>query len=491
MRPLLRKSKIICTIGPKTASFEAIRRLAEGGMNVARLNMSHGSREWHREVINNIKRYNKKFAGSLAILLDTRGAEIRSGDLKQDLVLKVGDIITLTTRRQAELEPYCVEVSHDGFVAEVALDDIILVDGGMLRLKVLAVGRTDIRCQSLDDGVLGSRRHLNVRGKSAELPAITEQDWLDIEFGIEQRIDFIALSFVRGAEPIVELQHHLEARGVSVEVLAKIESAASIPELDRIIAVADGVMIARGDLGAELPYEDVPLLQDRIIVKCRRAGKPVIVATHMLESMIVSPTPTRAEVTDITHAVQQGADAIMLSGETATGRYPYKALEVMETVARRIERDLAEETIRTSICSCQSITRSSSAAEPGLDPRTARVRSKIEISRSAAILGNNLQAAGTLVITRRGLMAALLAQCRPVSPIFAFTNTTHVRRRLGIYWGVHAMVVKLSSDPEVSIQRAIAQLRSRELVVEGERIIVLSDILAGGQFVETVQVRII
>ncbi len=490
MRPQLRKSKIICTIGPRTASFEAIRRLAEGGMNVARLNMSHGSREWHREVINNIKRYNKKFAGSLAILLDTRGAEIRSGDLKQDLVLKTGDLITLTTRRQAELEPNCVEVSHDGFLAEVAPDDIILVDGGMLRFKVLAVGRSDIRCQSLDDGVLGSRRHLNVRGKSAELPAITEQDWRDIEFGIEQRIDFIALSFVRGAEPIIELQHHLEARGVAVEVLAKIESAASIPELDRIIAVADGVMIARGDLGAELPYEDVPLLQDEIVAKCRRAGKPVIVATHMLESMIVNPTPTRAEVTDITHAVQQGADAIMLSGETATGRYPDKALEVMATVARRIERDLAEEAIRTAICSCRIIARSS-PAQPGLDPRTARLRSKNEISRSAAILGNNLQAAGTLVITRRGLMAALLAQCRPVSPIFAFTNTTHVRRRLGIYWGVHAMVVKLSSDPEVSIQRAIAQLRRRELVVEGDLIIVLSDILAGGDFVETVQVRVI
>lgn len=484
----LRKTKIVCTIGPRTASFEAIKRLAEMGMNVARLNMSHGNQEWHRGVIGNIKRYNKKFAGCLAILLDTRGAEIRSGDLKQDLPLKVGDIITLTTRRQAELEPYCVEVSHDGFVAEVAPDDIILVDGGMLRLKVLEVGKTDIRCQSLDEGVLGSRRHLNVRGKSAELPAITEQDWLDIEFGIDQRIDFIALSFVRGAEPIVELQRRLEARKVAVEVLAKIESAASIPELDRIIAVADGVMIARGDLGAELPYEDVPLLQDEIVGKCRRAGKPVIVATHMLESMIVNPTPTRAEVTDITHAVQQGADAIMLSGETATGRYPFKALEVMDTVARRIESHQTEQ-VPTAVCLGQSFAL---AAEQPADPLLSdRARSKIEISRSAAILGNNLQAAGTLVVTRRGLMAALLAKCRPNAPVWAFTNTTHVRRRLGIYWGVHAFVVKLSSDPEVSIQRAIEQLRRKGVVVAGARIIVLSDILASGDFVETVQIRVV
>lgn len=483
-----RKTKIICTIGPKTASFEAIRRLAEQGMNVARLNMSHGSQEWHRGVISNIKRYNKKFAGSLAIMLDTRGAEIRSGDLKQDLFLKIGDILTLTTRRQAELEPYCVEVSHDGFVAEVALGDIILVDGGMLRLKVVEITRTDVRCESLDEGVLGSRRHLNVRGKSAALPAITEQDWLDIDFGIEQRIDFIALSFVRTAQPIIELQHHLQEQGVAVEILAKIESAASIPELDTIIAVADGIMIARGDLGAELSYEEVPLLQDEIVRKCRRAGKPVVVATHMLESMIVNPTPTRAEVTDITHAVQQGTDAIMLSGETATGRYPFKALEVMDVVARRIERH-QELNSPSETGGGEPYCAGNNESE---DPQAAaRLRSKVEISRSAAILGNNLGAAGTLVITRRGLMAALLSNCRPASPIFAFTNTTHVRRRLGIYWGVHAFVVKLSSDPEVSIQRAVEQLLRKGIVHSGERIIVLSDILAGGKFVETVQVRII
>lgn len=518
----LRKTKIVCTIGPSTASFEAIRRLAEMGMNVARLNMSHGSRAWHHEVINHIKRYNKKYAGSLAVLLDTRGAEIRSGDLKRDLPLKVGDTLTLTVRRQAELEPYCVEVSHDGFVGEVAVGDIILVDGGMLRLRVTSLTRTDVLCESLDDGVLGSRRHLNVRGKSAALPAITEQDWADIEFGIAQRIDFVALSFVRGPEPIVELRHHLETSGVAMEVLAKIESAAAIPELERIIAVADGVMIARGDLGAELPYEDVPLLQERIIEKCRRAGKPVIVATHMLESMIVNPTPTRAEVSDISQAVRLGTDAVMLSGETATGRHPFKALEVMDTVARRIERHQTAQGGRETTCPCrlggdaELLMAPAAAADPApavapalpttagrsnhggaqeagavADQRAARLRSKVEISRSAAILGNNLGAVGTLVITRRGLMAALLARCRPMAPIFAFTNTTHVRRRLGIYWGVHAFVVKLSSDPEVSIQRAIDQLRRRRLVVAGDRLIVLSDILAGGDFVETVQVRVI
>jgi pyruvate kinase len=528
-----RKTKIVCTIGPKTASFEAIRQLAEQGMNVARLNMSHGTQEWHRGVIGHIKRYNKKYAGSLAIMLDTRGAEVRSGDLKQDLFLRVGDILTLTTRRQAELAPYWVEVSHDGFVAEVALGDIILVDGGMLRLEVKEITRTDVRCQSLDEGVLSSRRHLNIRGKSADLPAITEQDWRDIDFGIEERIDFIALSFVRAAAPILDLQHYLDQQGVAVEVLAKIESAASIPELDSIIAAADGIMIARGDLGAEMPYEEVPLLQAEIVRKCRRSGKPVVVATHMLESMIVNPTPTRAEVTDITHAVQQGVDAIMLSGETATGRYPFKALEVMDVVARRIERHQqlqAFDPARDGACEpgmvgptqegeyFAAVARSphsaaifaqppgspfaaaegrgmaslaNAAIEPRALPVAARARSKVEISRSAAILGNNLAATGILVITRRGMMAALLANCRPTTPIFAFTNTTHVRRRLGIFWGVQAFVVKLSSEPEISIERSIKQLLDKGIVHSGQRIIVLSDILAGGKFVETVQVRVI
>jgi pyruvate kinase len=229
-------------------------------------------------------------------------------------------------------------------------------------------------------------------------------------------------------------------------------------------------MIARGDLGAELPYEEVPLLQEQIIKKCRIAGKPVIVATHMLESMIVNPTPTRAEVTDITYAVLQGTDAIMLSGETATGKYPLKALEVMDVVARRIERQMEQDTEVTV---------------------QASDNAKYEIARSASILNNNLKAAATLVITRRGLMAVLLSQCRPNGQIYAFTNTTHVRRRLGIHWGISTFRIKFSKDPEVSIGRAILQLQRKNLLKEGDRMIVLSDILAGGKFIETVQVRIL
>lgn len=466
----IRKTKIVCTIGPKTSPFATLKQLAENGMNVARLNMSHGTHKWHRDVIKHIKTINEKTGSSVAILLDTKGPEVRTGDVSRDIVLHKGDTLTLTIRRQAELESYCVEINYDGFVTDVALGDIVLIDGGMLTLKVINITQTDINCECLDDGVLNSRRHVNIRGKSADLPSITEKDWQDIAFGIENGVDFIALSFVKGALAIEELQQYITEKNAPIDIFAKIESAEAIPHIDEIVAVTDGIMIARGDLGAELPYEEVPLLQEQIINKCRIAGKPVIVATHMLESMIVNPTPTRAEVTDITQAVLQGTDAIMLSGETATGKHPLKALEVMDVVARRIERHMEQDTrVRGQ----------------------ASDNAKYEIARSASILNNNLKAVATLVFTRRGLMAVLLSQCRPNGPIYAFTNTTHVRRRLGIHWGVYAFRIKFSKDPETSIGRAVAQLQRKKLLKEGDRMIVLSDILAGGKFIETVQVRIV
>lgn len=249
-------------------------------MNVACLNMSHGTHQWHKGIIKHIKTINTKTGSSVAILLDTKGPKVRTGDEREILFCTRGTSLTLTIKRQAELEPYCVEINYDGFVTDVALVDIVLIDGGMLNLKVTNITETDIQCECLDDGVLQSRRHVNIRGKSAE----------------------------------------------------------AIPHLDEILAVADEIMIARENLGAELPYEEVPLLQEQIIRKCRIAGKSAIVATHMLEAMTVNPTPTRAEVTDITQAVLQGTDAIMLSGETATEKHPLKALEVMDVVTRRIER---------------------------------------------------------------------------------------------------------------------------------------------------------
>jgi pyruvate kinase len=466
----LRKTKIVCTIGPRTESYEMLKALVGHGMNIARLNMSHGDHGWHGRVIHHLRRLNRKEGMAVAILLDTKGPEIRTGDVNPDICLKTGETLTFTVRRKAILEPRCVEVSYDGFIDEVAVHDIILVDGGMLQLRVESKTAADILCRSLDDGVLSSRRHLNIRGKSADLPSITEKDWGDIDFGMEQGVDFIALSFVRSAAAIVELQEYLREKKARIGVVAKIESAEAVPHLAEIIAVADGVMIARGDLGAELPFEEVPHLQEEIVRRCRQAGKPVIVATHMLESMIIHPTPTRAEVTDITQAVLQEVDCVMLSGETATGKHPLKALEVMDQVARRTEQRLR------------------------LDPKVrveASDNAKTEIARTAAILTNNLHARAVLVFTRRGLMSVLVSGCRPNAPIYAFTNSSQVRRRLAIYWGVQAFIVKFSQEPETTISRAIQLLTDKNIVGPGDRVIVVSDILAGGTFVETVQVRII
>ncbi len=466
----MRKTKIICTIGPETESYGMLKAMAAKGMNIVRLNMSHGDHRWHGQVIEHVKRLNRKVKGGVAILLDTKGPEIRTGDVSSDIRLKKGDGFIFTIRRQPVLEPDCVEVSYDGFVNDVALGDIVLVDGGMLSFKVVQKTEVDVHCQCLDDGILSSRRHLNIRGKSADLPSITDKDWQDIEFGVSQGVDFVALSFVKTAAAIAELQQYFKKCRAPIDVVAKIESAEAIPHLDEIIQMSDGVMIARGDLGAELPFEEVPHLQEEIVEKCRQAGKPAIVATHMLESMIVHPTPTRAEVTDITQAVLQSADCIMLSGETATGKYPLKAIEVMDTVARRTE------------------------ARQELNPKIQVERStdaKYEIARASTILNNNLQAKAILVFTRRGLMAVLVSRCRPISPIYAFTNTSHVRRRLAIHWGVQSFNIKFSKSPDVTINRAVALLKAQQRLAEGDRIIVVSDILADGKFVETVQVRII
>lgn len=466
----MRKTKIICTIGPATNSYAMLKAMARQGMNIVRLNMSHGTHPWHGRVIDHVKRLNRKEHCGLAILLDTKGPEIRTGDVSADIQLRAGDNFIFTVRRQPVLEPDCVEVSYDGFVDEVAVGDIILVDGGMLSFEVMQITGLDIHCEALDDGVLGSRRHLNIRGKSADMPSITEKDWQDIKFGVECGIDFIALSFVKQASAISLLQDYLRDKKARVDVIAKIESAEAIPHLDEIIQVADGVMIARGDLGAELPFEEVPHLQDKIAAKCRAVGKPVIVATHMLESMIVNPTPTRAEVSDVTQAVLQRVDCTMLSGETTTGKYPLKAIEVMDVVARRTEEH--------------------QQFSPKIQVERS-TRAKYEIARSATILNNNLQAKAILVFTRRGLMAVLVSRCRPISPIYAFTNTSHVRRRLGIYWGVHAASVKFSKSPEVTIGRAVQLLKKNQRLIAGDRVIVVSDILVDGQFIETVQVRVI
>ncbi|KAI3735365.1 hypothetical protein L6452_14861 [Arctium lappa] len=451
-RPVVkRKTKIVCTIGPSTNTKEMIWKLAEAGMNVARLNMSHGDHASHQKVIDLVKEYNAQSKDNvIAIMLDTKGPEVRSGDLPQPVNLASGQEFTFTIKRGVGTAD-CVSVNYDDFVNDVEAGDMLLVDGGMMSLLVKSKTEDSVKCEVVDGGELKSRRHLNVRGKSATLPSITEKDWDDIKFGVDNQVDFYAVSFVKDAEVIHELKSYLKSCGANIQVIPKIESADSIPNLNSIITASDGAMVARGDLGAELPIEEVPLLQEEIIRTCRSMGKAVIVATNMLESMIVHPTPTRAEVSDIAIAVREGADAVMLSGETAHGKFPLKAVKVMHTVSLRTEASIVG----------------------GVTPSNLGQAFKNHMSEMFAYHAtsmSNTLGTSIVVFTRTGFMAVLLSHYRPTGTIFAFTNEKRVQQKLALYQGVCPIYMEFSNDAEDTFTNALTTLKNEGMVKEGEQV---------------------
>ncbi|KAJ4911445.1 Plastidial pyruvate kinase 2 [Raphanus sativus] len=469
-----RKTKIVCTVGPSTNTREMIWKLAEAGMNVARMNMSHGDHASHKKVIDLVKEYNAQSKdNTIAIMLDTKGPEVRSGDLPQPIMLDPGQEFTFTIERGVST-PSCVSVNYDDFVNDVEAGDMLLVDGGMMSFMVKSKTKETVTCEVVDGGELKSRRHLNVRGKSATLPSITEKDWEDIKFGVENKVDFYAVSFVKDAQVVHELKKYLQGCGADIHVIVKIESADSIPNLHSIITASDGAMVARGDLGAELPIEEVPILQERIINLCRSMGKAVIVATNMLESMIVHPTPTRAEVSDIAIAVREGADAVMLSGETAHGKFPLKAAGVMHTVALRTEA-----TITTS-----------SEMPPNLGQAFKNHMSEM-FAYHATMMSNTL-GTSTVVFTRTGFMAILLSHYRPSGTIYAFTNEKKIQQRLALYQGVCPIYMEFSDDAEDTFTKALSTLLKQGMVKKGEEIAIVqsgSQPIWRSQSTHNIQVR--
>ncbi|XP_064977183.1 pyruvate kinase isozyme G, chloroplastic-like isoform X4 [Musa acuminata AAA Group] len=385
------------------------------------------------------------------------GPEVRSGDVTHPILLKEGQEFNFTIKRGISSEN-TVSVNYDDFVNDVEVDDILLVDGGMMSLTVRSKTADTVKCKVIDGGELKSRRHLNVRGKSATLPSITEKDWEDIKFGVDNQVDFYAVSFVKDAKVIHELKDYLKRCNADIHVIPKIESADSVPNLQSIISASDGAMVARGDLGAELPIEDVPLLQEEIIRRCRSMQKPVIVATNMLESMINHPTPTRAEVSDIAIAVREGADAIMLSGETAHGKYPLKAVKVMHNVASKTESTISS-TVKHSIPAMVV------QAVSGEDFSQSRM-SALFASHATAMA--NTVGTPIIVFTQTGSMAILLSHYRPSSTIFAFTNEERVKQRLSLYHGVLPIYMQFSSDAEETFSRAIKFLLGHGHLKDGE-----------------------
>ncbi|KAK9908980.1 hypothetical protein WJX75_005511 [Coccomyxa subellipsoidea] len=470
----LRKTKIVCTIGPTSCSRENLFKLADSGMNVARLNMSHGDHKSHKAVVDLVREYNRLDRGNVAIMLDTKGPEVRSGDLAEPIDMKPGDKYTFTIEEGANGTDGRISVNYDGFIDDVSVGDILLVDGGLQSLVITGKAGKDVHCEVKDGGIMTSRRHLNIRGKSANLPAITERDWLDIKFGVDVGVDYYALSFVRNADVIYELKRYLAQQGASIGVLAKIESADSVDNLEDILDAVDGAMVARGDLGAELPVEEVPYWQSRIVQGCRKRGKPVIVATNMLESMIGNPTPTRAEVSDIAIAVREGADAVMLSGETAYGKFCFKAVDVMSTVAHRTESAMLRFSGTRRYGSEESepidwIVSPADNAAPG--HMTAPGLSEM-FAYHATTMANTIKTS-LVVFSRKGNMPALLSHYRPDDQIFVFTENRAVQRRLALYHGITALHMRFGETADETFDRAIQELKARGFLTGGQQVAIV------------------
>lgn len=464
----MRKTKIICTLGPATDKTETLRSLLEAGADIFRLNMSHAKHEWVRELVPRVRRIAAEVGRPMAILLDTQGPAIRTGTLKSDLKLKAGDVLEFTVRGAAPAEKYSVDVNYDGLVNDVSVGDTVLVDNGVMRLRVLEKKRDRIRSEVLTPGVLGSRRHINLPGVRVNLPPLTEKDLKDVALGVELEVDFVALSFARQTSDLKALRRILKKAKSLAKVVAKIEDQSAVRNILGMIEEADVVMIARGDLGIECPMEELPIIQRKIVKNCLRVGRPVIVATHMLESMIVNPVPTRAEVTDVSNAVYEQADAIMLSGETSTGSYPIECVKVFDRIARRIER--------------------SGGAGYGQDAILDDNREKTVAS--AVVLANSVSRAKIVVFTHHGTMARYASNLRPENaPIFAFTCSETVFRQIVMLWGTHPIMLEFDDDPHATIEAAIKYLRQAKLTEPGDNLVVLSDMLGGRDKVDSVQLR--
>jgi pyruvate kinase len=466
-----RHTKIICTLGPATNTPEMIEQLAKAGMNLARINMSHGTQESHLKVIKAIKGLNRRLNHPIAILMDLQGPEIRTGEVGDTLHLNVGEIFTFTVIPDINVEEKSVFVNYKDIIKDLKKGDKITVDNGLINLQVLDKNEElgTLRCKVLEGGKLGSRKHINLPGVRVNLPSITEKDKKDILFAVEHDIDFIALSFVRSADDVRQAREIIEKADGHAQIIAKIENQEGIEHFDEILEEADGIMVARGDLGVEIEIEELPVVQREMVRKCIKKGKPVIVATHMLESMIENPMPTRAEVTDVANAVYEQADAIMLSGETAVGKYPVKAVSMLDKIARRIEKE--------------------KSLNFHLEREATSVRENL--AKSACQLADSIQAPAIVVITRRGAFAKLVASFRPKKAIiYAFTNMSSTRRKLWLVRSVVPFLMEFSKDPETTIRRAFQKLKERSRVLPGDPIVVLSDIEAGGEKVTSVQIRV-
>jgi pyruvate kinase len=455
------RTKIVCTIGPSSRSPEMLEAMIKHGLNMVRLNFSHGTHAEHREVIHRIRQISSQLLTPVAILQDLSGPKIRTGKFAAGSVtLAAGDSFTLTSRDVPGDERE-VSMTYANLVRDVEKGDTILLSDGALRLEVKEVTETDIRCEVADGGVLGSSKGINVPGRRLSVPSLTAKDREDLLFGLKEEVDYIALSFVRTAADVRETQRIIAQFGSDAPVIAKIEKQESVENIDEILAVADGIMVARGDLGVETPLESLPLIQKMLIDSANHAGKPVITGTQMMLSMVNAPRPTRAEVTDVANAVLDGTDAIMLTDETATGKHPLEALETMIRVARDVDKGFPFELWR------------------GRFEREERRELGQAVSHAACHLADNVEAKCIVTFTHLGTTAKAIAKYRPRQRIIAVTPLARTYRRLALVWGVIPVLIDHLDNTDKMIDKASELVRWSGLAQSGDKVVITAGVPIG------------
>lgn len=475
MKPIqdsFRRTKIVFTLGPATESEVMLEKIIRAGADVARLNMAHANHEWTRNIIRRIRAVAARVGREIAIMMDIKGPEIRTGDVAAPIELKPGQIFDFTVRphdgTQSAEEIRSVDVNYRELINDIAVGDTVLVDNGLIRLEVLAKEDARIRCRVITQGQLTSRRHINLPGVKVNLPSFTEKDRADTLVGISEGIDFVALSFVREGTDIDQLRDFLRKNNSTAEIIAKIEDQTAIANLEDIVKACDSLMVARGDLGIECPFEELPIIQRRAVQSCIAHGKPVIIATHMLESMITSPMPTRAEITDVANAVYELADCVMLSGETTVGRYPEECVQILDKISRRIEAEQGEQGIQKAVYA----------------------QEKMKVLQAAVVMANEMPGAHLMTFTRQGFMARGLAALRPTrAPILAFTPSLTTLRHLKVLRGVEGYLLSFAANPDDTIRYATDMLLKEGRVKLGDKLVVVTDILSEDRLIDSVQLR--
>lgn len=459
---MIRKTKIVCTLGPAVDDENILRQMMLEGMNIARLNMSHGSYEEHGKRLEMLKKIRKDLNLPVAILLDTKGPEIRLGDFEQkQVVLKQGQLFTLTTNEILGNKESAY-ITYSGLPYDVTPGNRILIDDGLVEMEVESVVGEEIRCLVKNTGVISARKGVNVPGVALSLPFINEKDYNDLRFAVEQEFDFVAASFTRNADDVKELKYLLkDLGGEKIKVIAKIENSQGVENLDEILNLADGVMVARGDMGVEIPLEEVPVIQKEIIKKVYGVGKQVITATQMLDSMIQYPRPTRAEANDVANAVYDGTSAIMLSGETASGNYPLECIRTMVRIAGRTEQDIDY---------CKRFRQSNLPTEGSITNA---------ISKATVNAAMELNAKAIVTVTESGRTAYMISRYRPFCPIIACTPKEQTYRQLSLSWGIIPLLIEEKENLDELFEEAVKTVEKASYVSEGDVIVLTAGVPIG------------